>query len=94
MIIERDVSIPMDDGLQLKADIYRPDVAGPVPVIMTMGPYGKGVRYQDHHYKPSWDWLIGRHPDLLPGSQHRWLTWETVDPEIWVGWGYAVMRVD
>ncbi|WP_441228127.1 CocE/NonD family hydrolase [Tardiphaga sp. 20_F10_N6_6] len=94
MIIERDLLIPMDDGLQLRADVYRPDLAGPVPVIMTMGPYGKGIRYQDHHYKPSWDWMTSKHPDLLPGSQRRWLTWETVDPEIWVSWGYAVVRVD
>lgn len=94
MIIERDLPIAMDDGLQLRADVYRPDGVGPVPVIMTMGPYGKGVRYQDHHYKPSWDWMMSRHPDLLPVSQRRWLTWETVDPETWVGWGYAVVRVD
>ncbi len=94
MIIERDVPIAMDDGLELRADVYRPDRAEPVPVIMTMGPYGKGVRYQDHHYKPSWDWMIEHHPDLLAGSQHRYLAWETVDPEIWVAWGYAVIRVD
>ncbi len=94
MKIERDVAIAMDDGLELRADIYRPDSVEPVPVIMTMGPYGKGVTYQDHHYKHSWDWMIQHHPDLLEGSKHRWLTWETVDPEIWVAWGYAVVRVD
>jgi predicted acyl esterase len=92
-IIERDLPIEMDDGLVLRADVYRPATAAPVPVIMTMGPYGKGVRYQDH-YKPSWQFLTAAHPDLLAGSQHRWLTWETVDPEIWVPWGYAVVRVD
>ena len=92
-IIERDVAIRMDDGLELRADVFRPNTCTPVPVIMTMGPYGKGVRYQDH-YKHSWDFLTRAHPDLLPGSQHRWLTWETVDPEIWVPWGYAVVRVD
>ena len=93
MIIERDLPVPMDDGLVLRADIYRPDTTSAVPVIMTLGPYGKGVRYQDH-YKLMWDWLIGRHPDLLPGSTRSYLTWETVDPETWVPWGYAVVRVD
>lgn len=92
-LITRDVAIPMDDGLELRADVFRPDTTTPVPVIMTLGPYGKGVRYQDH-YKASWAFLTGAHPDLLTGSQHRWLTWETVDPEIWVPWGYAVVRVD
>ncbi len=93
MIIERDISIPMDDGLELKSDLFRPDTDDPVPVVMTSGPYGKGVQYQDH-YKLMWDWLIEQHPDLLEGSTRSFLTWETVDPEIWVPWGYAVLRVD
>jgi predicted acyl esterase len=93
MIIERNLPITMDDGVVLRCDVFRPDTAAPVPVIMTSGPYGKGVRYQDH-YKLMWDWLIKEHPDLLPGSKKEELTWETVDPEIWVPWGYAVVRVD
>ena len=93
MIIERDLPIRMDDGIELRADVYRPDTTSPVPVIMTHGPYGKGVMYQEH-YKPHWEWLVGEHPDLLPGSSRSYLTWETVDPEIWVPWGYAVVRVD
>ncbi|WP_180899059.1 CocE/NonD family hydrolase [Martelella soudanensis] len=93
MIIERDVEIRMDDGVCLRADVFRPDDAAKVPVIMTAGPYGKGVAYQDH-YKASWDWMTNRHPSLLKGSQHNYVTWETVDPEIWVRWGYAVVRVD
>ena len=93
MIVERDLPVPMDDGQVLRADVYRPDGDGPAPVIMTHGPYGKGVRYQEH-YKPMWEWLIGKHPGLLPGSTRSYLTWETVDPEVWVPWGYAVVRVD
>ncbi len=93
MLIERDLPVPMDDGLILRADVYRPDTTAPVPVIMTHGPYGKGVRWQEH-YKLMWDWLAAEHPDLLPGSERRYLTWETVDPELWVPWGYAVVRVD
>jgi len=93
MIIERDLPVPMDDGLVLRADVYRPDTNEPVPVIMTHGPYGKGVMYQEH-YKTMWDWLVGQHPDLLPGSNRSYLTWETVDPETWVRWDYAVVRVD
>ena len=44
MIIERDASIPLEDGLVLRADVFRPDSGGPHPVVMTLGPYGKGVR--------------------------------------------------
>ena len=83
----------MDDGVALRADVFRPEGRDPVPVVMTLGPYGKGVRYQDG-YRAQWDWLIGAHPDLLEGSSRSYLTWETVDPEIWVSWGYAVVRVD
>ena len=93
MVIERDLQVTMDDGLVLRADVYRPKTDAPVPVIMTLGPYGKGVMYQDH-YKAMWDWLIAQHPDLLPGSTRSFMAWETVDPEIWVPWGYAVVRVD
>jgi predicted acyl esterase len=93
VIIDRDVAIEMDDGAVLRADVFRPDTHEPVPVIMTLGPYGKGVQFQDG-YRAQWEWLIGKHPHLSPGSTHSLLTWETVDPEIWVGWGYAVVRVD
>ena len=93
MVIERDLQITMDDGLVLRADVYRPKADALVPVIMTLGPYGKGVMYQDH-YKAMWDWLITQHPDLLPGSTRSFMAWETVDPETWVPWGYAVVRVD
>jgi predicted acyl esterase len=93
VIVERDLEIPMDDGLVLRADVFRPDEPEPVPVVMTLGPYGKGIRYQDG-YEAQWDWLVGAHPDILAGSSRSYLTWETVDPEIWVPWGYAVVRVD
>jgi uncharacterized protein len=45
VISERDVEIPMDDGLRLRADVFRPDDGASVPVPMTLGPYGKGIRY-------------------------------------------------
>ena len=93
MLIERDVAITMDDGVALRADVFRPEDDEPVPTLMTLGPYGKGVRYQDG-YKDQWEWLVEAHPDLFEGSSRSYLAWETVDPEIWVPWGYAVMRVD
>ena len=45
MIIERDIPIPSDDTV-LRVDIFRPNDVKPAPVIMTMGPYGKGVEYK------------------------------------------------
>ncbi|KAF5701099.1 peptidase S15, partial [Fusarium mundagurra] len=92
MIIDRDVPILSDD-IYLRADVFRPQGTKRVPIIMTMGPYGKGVEYKKG-YAAQWDWLISTHPDILPGSTRSFMTWETVDPELWVPWGYAVIRVD
>jgi predicted acyl esterase len=93
MIVERDVAIPTDDGLKLRADIFRPNDGKPAPVIMTQGPYGKGVEYKTG-YKAQWEWLLKTHPDILPNSTKSFMTWETVDPEIWTSWGYVCIRVD
>ena len=93
MIIERDVSIPMTDGLELKCDVFRPNDNKPAPSIMTLGPYGKGVPYRDQ-FAPQWKWLTTTYPDILPGSSREYMVWETVDPEIWVPWGYVCIRVD
>ena len=40
MQIEWDADIQMDDGLMLKADIFRPLAEGCYPVIMSYGPSG------------------------------------------------------
>ena len=93
MIIERDLPIPMDDGIVLRADLFRPEGEGQFPVVMTMGPYAKGLRYQEG-YAAQWQWLINAHPEVLDSSTGSYLTWETVDPERWVPAGYAVLRVD
>ena len=93
MIIEQDVPIPTDDGIIIRADVYRPKENRPCPVIMTLGPYGKGVPYRDG-FAPQWKWLISTHPNILPGSTREFMNWETVDPEIWVPWGYVCIRVD
>lgn len=93
MITERDVLVPCDDGLCLRADVYRPRTGGPHPVVMTLGPYGKGVPYRVG-FKPQWDWLVSTYPNILPGSSREYMNWETVDPETWVPWGYACVRVD
>jgi predicted acyl esterase len=45
MRIDWDVPIEMDDGVVLRADVFRPDGDGPCPVLMTHGPYGKGLPF-------------------------------------------------
>jgi predicted acyl esterase len=54
MRIDWDMPIKMDDGLVLRCDIYRPVADGKYPVIMTLGPYGKWLHFEDL-YKTQWD---------------------------------------
>jgi uncharacterized protein len=39
--IERDVAVPIRDGVLLRADVYRPEGAGPFPVLVARTPYGR-----------------------------------------------------
>ena len=41
LIVERNVVVLMRDGTELRADIYRPDVNSPLPVLLYRTPYGK-----------------------------------------------------
>ena len=38
MTVEWDMGIPADDGLVLRADVFRPAAAGRYPVILSYGP--------------------------------------------------------
>jgi putative CocE/NonD family hydrolase len=38
---ERNVAVPMRDGVVLRADVFRPDEPGPHPVLVLRTPYGK-----------------------------------------------------
>jgi predicted acyl esterase len=93
MRIDFDVPIEADDGLQLRADVYRPAGEGAFPVILSYGPYAKGMSFSDS--RPyAWKHLIERYPEVTQGSSSRYQAWEVVDPERWVPDGYAVVRVD
>ena len=93
MKIEWDAPIRMDDGLVLRADVFRPDDGGRYPAILTYGPYGKGLAFQEG-YRTAWEIMARENPDALAGSSNRYQNWEVVDPEKWVPEGYAIVRVD
>jgi uncharacterized protein len=93
MHIDWDVPIKMDDGLVLKADIFRPTKDGRYPVILSYGPYAKGLAFQDG-YPSAWERMTTKHPDVAAGSSNKYQNWEVVDPEKWVPHGYACVRVD
>ncbi len=93
MRIEWNLGIEMDDGLVLSADIFRPLVEKKYPVLISYGPYAKGLAFQEG-YPSAWNRMIEEHPDVSYGSTNKYQNWEVVDPEKWVPDGYIVVRVD
>jgi uncharacterized protein len=93
MRIDWDAPIPMDDGVVLRADIFRPVDNGKYPAILSYGPYAKGLAFQEG-FKAAWDLMAKENPDVLAGSSNKYQNWEVVDPEKWVPDGYVVVRVD
>src|SRR5262249_46249454 len=88
-----DMPIPMDDGIVLRCDLYRPIEDGKYPVIMTYGPYGKWLHFDDL-YHDQWRRMCESHPDVLTGSTKKYQCWWGGDPEKWVPDGYVCIRVD
>ena len=55
VVVQRDVPVPMRDGVRLAADLYRPAigdelVAGPFPAVMERTPYDKAEKYGEGRY--------------------------------------------
>jgi predicted acyl esterase len=93
MQIDWDAPIAMDDGVVLRADVFRPVGDGKWPVILSYGPYAKGLSFQEG-YKENWTRLTKAAPEVLQGSSNKYQNWELIDPEKWVPDGYACVRVD
>jgi uncharacterized protein len=93
MQIDWDAPIKMDDGVVLRADVFRPVGDGKYPVILSYGPYAKGLSFQEA-YKANWMRLTQAAPEVLEGSSNKYQNWELLDPEKWVPDGYVLVRVD
>ncbi len=93
MKIDWDVDVSMDDGLVLKADVFRPIENGQYPVLLSYGPYAKGLAFQEG-YPSAWERMVENHPDVSAGSSNLYQNWEVVDPEKWVPDSYVCVRVD
>lgn len=80
LVVETNVEIPMRDGSVLRANIFRPDAEGQFPIIMSMTAYMKD--------RP---WPF---PEGHEGRPGQYQVWELPNPERWVPWGYALVRID
>ncbi|MGE0733235.1 MAG: CocE/NonD family hydrolase [Alphaproteobacteria bacterium] len=93
MRIDWNVPIAMDDGIVLRADVFRPITEGKYATILTYGPYAKGLSFQQY-FKSQWQQMIAQFPEVARGSTNKYQNWEVVDPEKWVPDGYVCVRVD
>ena len=86
LLIERNVEVPMRDGVRILVDIYRPADAADadLPIILGWSPYGKhGL--SDKLWPPS---------GVREGWLSRFTAFEAPDPAFWCPNGYAVVFAD
>ena len=57
MQIQFDLPIRMDDGVVLRADVYGQSDGGRYPVILSHGPYAKGLAFQEG-YRVQWEKMV------------------------------------
>jgi hypothetical protein len=78
---ERDVKVPMRDGVKLAVNIFRPDADGEFPALLSMSPYGKEIQTLPEPEAP-YHWFHGS-----AGV-------EAGDTKFWVSRGYAHVIAD
>jgi predicted acyl esterase len=88
LLIERNIAVPMRDGVEILIDIYRPD--GPLgeadlPIILGWSPYGK------HFLSDKLAWPTA---DVKEGWISPYTAFEAPDPAYWCPRGYAVAYAD
>ncbi len=74
VIFEKDVAIPMREGAVLRANVYRPNTSERFPVILTVGPYGKDLHFED------FDAGAGKRPIRTGG--YRAVTWSSASTNV------------
>ncbi|MGY4710348.1 CocE/NonD family hydrolase [Mycolicibacterium sp. CBM1] len=94
LIKDHDVSVPMRDGVMLRANVYRPPGEGPFPVLMCVHPYGKDVlpTRTRRGWRLNFQYRIMNHPQPYRISSET--GWEAPDPVAWVARGYVVINAD
>jgi predicted acyl esterase len=86
LLIERNVAVPMRDGVTILVDIYRPADApdADLPILLGWSPYGK------HGLSAS----LWPPSGVEPGWMSRFTAFEAPDPAFWCPRGYAVVFAD
>ncbi len=92
--VEKDVLVPMRDGIRLSVNMYRPETDGQYPVIICAHPYSKDLLPQKtwFGYSPVFSYRMMRQP--APVSFSDQTGWEAPDPATWVPKGYVLINAD
>jgi uncharacterized protein len=88
-----DAAIPTQDGSAVFADVYLPLQPGAYPALVSYGPYGKNMPF-DQGYSGFFAVIDAVDPAWRDGTSGKYMAWEQPDPEKWVTEGYAIVRVD
>ena len=90
VILDRDVPVPMPDGVHLMANVFRPFAPGPAPVLMSVTPYGKDALPE------RLGMLLMRLSGVRFGKLDcsNWTGFEAPDPLFWTKAGYVVVQAD
>jgi predicted acyl esterase len=90
VMLERDVRVPMSDGAQLMANVFRSFPLRRSPVLMSVTPYGKDTLPDRRGM------LLMRLSGVRFGQLDcsAWTGFEAPDPLFWVRAGYAVVQAD
>ena len=84
MRIDWDVPITMDDGLVLRADVFRPVARRPLPGHPDLRPLRQGARLPGRLPERSGSAWSPSTPTSPPARRNKYQSWEVVDPEKWV----------
>lgn len=86
LLIERNVEVPLRDGVKILVDIYRPEngADADLPILLGWSPYGK------HGLSAS----LWPPAGVEPGWISRFTAFEAPDPAYWCAQGYAVVFAD
>jgi hypothetical protein len=88
VVLQKDVALPMRDGVTIYVDVLRPASAEKVPVIVAWSPYGKGQGTSRSAMGVFG--LVGLHNGIVSGLNK----FEGPDPAYWCAHGYAVCNPD
>jgi len=95
VVVERDVEVPMRDGVRLRVNVFRPAEEGRYPVLLCAHPYGKDRlprRTRSGRYRRPFQYHLML--QTAPFTHSAWTSWEAPDPAYWVARGYVVVNAD